>query len=433
MLELLINPPLGVVTRPQVEQESLTARVASIIEEVKAYGDRALFSLTQQYDKVALSELMVPQEALKEAHKYLEPALKEAIKRAMQNIYKFHVAQRAPDETVETEEGVLCWRKSVPLERIGIYIPGGSAPLFSTLLMLAVPAQIAGCQEIIVTTPAQKDGSVHPAILYAASLCKLTKIFKVGGAQAIAALAYGSESIPRVDKIYGPGNRYVTEAKQQVAQKVCAIDLPAGPSEVMVVIDALSNTSFAAADLISQAEHDSASQVVLVVVAEGEVQGGVRIVEEVRQKIVEQTKLLKRQAIINEALKHSWAVVITDSQRVAPFINDYAPEHLIINTANYRELAEEVQSAGSVFLGKYACESIGDYAAGTNHTLPTSRWARSFSGVSLDSFYKKITFQEITKEGLQSISESVKILAEAESLQAHANAVQIRLNQMEER
>ncbi len=427
LLKYLVNPDPQQLKRPDGEATSVAEVVRSIIQGVKEGGDKALREYTKQFDNAEIDSLKAPLEIQEE----IPEELKRAIARAKDNIYKFHNAQMPVDEYVEVEEGITCWRRSVPIERVGLYIPGGSAPLFSTLLMLAVPAQIAGCKEIVMVTPPRKDGSVDPTILYAAQLCGINQIYRVGGAQAIGALAYGTEAIPKVDKIFGPGNRFVTEAKQQVAQSECAIDMPAGPSEVMVVIDKTSSAPYAAADLLSQAEHDSDSQVVLVVVASNESEGQ-RIVGKVEGELKRQKGTLSREAIVDKSLSNSWAVVVTDPSLVLPLINEYAPEHLIINTNDYKEVAKGVESAGSVFLGEYACESIGDYASGTNHTLPTARWARSYSGVSLDSFYKKITFQEITREGLHSIGESVKILAEAELLDAHARAVTIRLEEARE-
>ncbi len=424
LLKYLVNPDPQLLKRPGGEVSSVEEAVRSILQGVKEGGDKTLREYTKQFDNAEIDSLKAPLEIQDE----VPQELKRAIARAKDNIYKFHNAQKPVDEYVEVEEGITCWRRSVPIERVGLYIPGGSAPLFSTLLMLAVPAQIAGCKEIVMVTPPGKGGGVDPTILYAAQLCGIDQIYRVGGAQAIGALAYGTETIPKVDKIFGPGNRYVTEAKQQVSQTECAIDMPAGPSEVMVVIDKTSSVPYAAADLLSQAEHDPDSQVVLVVVASNE-QEGQKIVGEVEVELKRQKATLSREAIVDKSLSHSWAAVVTNPSLVLPMINEYAPEHLIINTHNYKEVAKGVESAGSVFLGKYACESIGDYASGTNHTLPTARWARSYSGVSLDSFYKKITFQEITREGLYSIGESVKILAEAESLDAHARAVTIRLEE----
>ncbi len=427
LLKYLVNPDPQQLKRPDGGGSSVEESVRSILQGVKEGGDNALREYSKQFDNAEIDSLKVPLETNEE----IPGELKRALKRAKDNIYKFHSAQKPDDEYVEVEEGITCWRRSVPIERVGLYIPGGSAPLFSTLLMLAVPAQIAGCKEIVMVTPPRSDGTIDPTILYTAQLCGIEQIYRVGGAQAIGALAYGTETIPRVDKIFGPGNRYVTEAKQQVSQSECAIDMPAGPSEVMVVIDTLSSPPYAAADLLSQAEHDSDSQVVLVVVAPNKEEGQ-RIVNEVEAELMRQKATLSRQAIVEHSLSHSWAVVITDPTQLLPLINEYAPEHLIINTKDYNEVAKGVESAGSVFLGEYACESIGDYASGTNHTLPTARWARSYSGVSLDSFYKKITFQEVSREGLRSIGESVKILAEAESLDAHARAVTIRLEEVGE-
>lgn len=428
LLKLLVNPNPQELRRPSGESSSVEEVVRAIIRGVKEGGDEALRSYTKEFDRVEIDSLKVPLPSSFE----IPEELKRAIQRAKDNIYKFHSAQKPHDEYVEVEPGITCWRQSVAVERVGLYIPGGSAPLFSTLLMLAIPAQIAGCEEIVVVTPPKRDGSVDPAILYSAQLCGVTQIYRVGGAQAIAALAYGTETIGKVDKIFGPGNRYVTEAKQQVSQTECGIDLPAGPSEVMVVIDATSSCSYAAADLLSQAEHDSDSQVVLVVVAQNEEEGR-DIVKKVEGEIIKQKGSLSRLDIVERSLSHSWAVVVTEPILILPLINEYAPEHLIITTKDYKEVAKGVKNSGSVFLGEYACESLGDYASGTNHTLPTARWARSHSGVSLDSFYKKITFQEVTKEGLLSIGESVKILAEAESLDAHAQAVTIRLDEVEKR
>jgi histidinol dehydrogenase len=426
LLKLLINPNPQELRRPDIEGSSVEEVVRAIIQGVKEGGDRALRSYTKEFDRADIDSLKVPLTVKED----IPAELKKAIERAKDNIYKFHSTQKPHDEYVEVEPGITCWRQSVPIERVGLYIPGGSAPLFSTLLMLAIPAQIAGCREIVVVTPPRRDGSIDPAILYSAQLCGVTQIYRVGGAQAIGALAYGTETIPKVDKIFGPGNRYVTEAKQQVSKTECAIDLPAGPSEVMVVIDASSSLPYAAADLLSQAEHDSDSQVVLLVVAKDEAEGK-RTISAVEGEIIKQKENLSRQDIVERSLSHSWAVVVTEPTLLLPLINGYAPEHLIINTKDYKEVAKGVKSAGSVFLGEYACESLGDYASGTNHTLPTARWARSHSGVSLDSFYKKITFQEVTKEGLLSIGESVKILAEAESLDGHARAVTIRLDEVE--
>ncbi len=428
LLKYLVNPDPQQLERPGGEASSVEEAVRSIIQGVKEGGDRALREYTKQFDNAEIDSLKVPLEIQEE----ISEELKRAIARAKDNIYKFHNAQKPVDEYVEVEKGITCWRRSVPIERVGLYIPGGSAPLFSTLLMLAVPAQIAGCKEIVMVTPPRRDGSVDPTILYTAQLCGINQIYRVGGAQAIGALAYGTETIPKVDKIFGPGNRYVTEAKQQVSQTECAIDMPAGPSEVMVVIDKTSSPPYAAADLLSQAEHDSDSQVVLVVVASNESEGQ-EIVSGVEAELKRQKATLSRQNIVEHSLDHSWAVVVTEPSLLLPLINKYAPEHLIINTHDYKEVAKGVESAGSVFLGEYTCESVGDYASGTNHTLPTARWARSYSGVSLDSFYKKITFQEITREGLHSIGESVKILAEAESLDAHARAVTIRLEEAGEK
>ncbi|MFA6645536.1 MAG: histidinol dehydrogenase [Sphaerochaetaceae bacterium] len=432
-IKRIINPELNAISsllaRPSSDSKSVETAVSAIIARVISEGDAALLAYTQKFDHVSLASLIVSSEVIAEAQKGLAATLRAAIDHAKQNIYKFHWSQKPRDEQVETQPGVYCWRKSIPIEKVGIYVPGGSAPLFSTVLMLAVPAQIAGCKEIILTTPPRHDGSVDPAILYAASISGVTKVITVGGAQAIAALAYGTESIPAVDKIFGPGNRFVTEAKQQVATHQCAIDLPAGPSEVMVVIDATSNAAFAAADLLSQAEHGPDSQVVLVVEASDEATGHA-IVDAVESHIAMQITHLSRHEIIRASLEHSKAVIITKKELTAAVINSYAPEHLIINTANLVELATKIQHAGSVFLGQWSCESVGDYASGTNHTLPTAGWARSYSGVSLDSFYKKITFQRITCQGLKAIGPIVEVLASGESLEAHSEAVSVRLKSL---
>lgn len=412
--------------RPQLEADSISDTVSRIIETVRRDGDQALVSYAAKFDGAVIDSVLVSRsEMLKMAAK-VDPVLKNAIDRAAQNIRKFHEAQKPTDERVETEPGVYCWRKSLPLQNVGIYIPGGSAPLFSTVLMLAIPAQLAGCEQIILSTPPRSDGTIDSAICYAASITGVTMMVAVGGAQAIAALAYGTKSVPAVDKIFGPGNRFVTEAKQQVAASQCAIDMPAGPSEIMVVVDRHSNLSFVAADMLSQAEHGPDSQSILVVLASTEEEGN-EIVDTVERNIEIQAENLSRKTFVESSLRHAKAVIVTSVKECALVVNTYAPEHLIINLADFVELEQMVRNAGSVFLGQWACESAGDYASGTNHTLPTAGWARSYSGVSLDSFFKKITFQRITKQGLVSLGPSIETLAKAESLDAHANAVRIRL------
>ena len=415
----------SLLKRPVIEDILLTKRVETILEDVRKRGDEALKEYTEKFDKLKLTSFKVSTKEIEEASKFVDPALKKAIIRAKNNIEKFHVAQRPQDERVAIEDDIILWRKSVPINRVGLYIPGGSAPLFSTVLMLAIPAKIAGCKEIVMCTPSRKDGTIDAALLFSASLCGVDEIYKVGGAQAIGSLAYGTTSIKKVDKIFGPGNSYVTEAKQQVS-KECAIDLPAGPSEVMVVIDESSNVSFAAADLLSQAEHGPDSQVILVVYA-ADKNSGHNIADKVEQEVLLQLEALDRKEIAKESLRHSITVIVTDFDLLIDVINEYAAEHLLIQTKDYKAVADKVTNAGSIFLGSYSCESLGDYASGTNHTLPTYGWARSHSGVSLDSYLKKITFQEVGFKGLNSLGESVIKMAEGEGLTAHANAVRIRL------
>lgn len=430
-IERIVQPERSeiarLLSRPDMGADSISETVSQIIETVRKEGDNALLSFAEKFDGAWLKSVIVPSATVELIASEVGKNLKIAIDRAIENIKKFHEAQKPSDERVETEPGIYCWRKSVPLQTVGIYIPGGNAPLFSTVLMLAVPAKIAGCEQIVLATPPQADGTIDPAICYAASISGVTKVVASGGAQAIAALAYGTESVPAVDKIFGPGNRFVTEAKQQVAGRQCAIDMPAGPSEVMVVMDEQSKASFVAADLLSQAEHGPDSQSVLIVLATT-VEKGHAIVDTVEKQIDLQTEYLKRKEHLESSLQHAKAVIVTNVEECAAVVNAYAPEHLIINLADFVELEQMVRNAGSVFLGQWACESAGDYASGTNHTLPTAGWARSHSGVSLDSFYKKITFQRITQQGLQSLGPTIETLATAELLDAHANAVRIRLD-----
>ncbi len=417
----------GFLARPMSDSHSVETVVQSILDRVRSEGDRALFDYEQRFDQARLSSFEVSPQEIQMAVESLDAQLKTAIERAAGNIVRFHSAQTPREEMVETEPGVRCWRKSVPIHRVGLYIPGGSAPLFSTVLMLAIPARLAGCQEITLVTPPRPDGSVHPAILFAASAAGgVTRILKLGGAQAIAALAYGTESVTKVDKIFGPGNRYVTAAKQLVASRTCAIDLPAGPSEVMVLADLQSDPSFCAADLLSQAEHGPDSQTVLVVLSE-DLKRGEAFVDQVERCIDVQMADSERAAMISGSLSHSRAVVVSSEARMVAVANQYGPEHLIISTDKPERIADQIYNAGSLFLGRWSPESAGDYASGTNHTLPTAGWAVSFSGVSLDSFLKKITFQQLSFEALESLGPTIMTMAEAESLNAHANAVAIRL------
>ncbi len=405
--------------RPQLELEYLESTVNNILIRVKNSGDAALRELTKQYDRTELTELIVSESEIQKGISLLSDSLKSAIAIAANNIEKFHAAQRIETLKVETMPGVTCWRKQVAIQRVGIYIPGGSAPLFSTVLMLGIPAKLAGCKDVVLCTPPAENGDINPAILYAASLAGIKKIAKVGGAQAIAAMAFGTESIPAVDKIFGPGNQYVTKAKQLVNQQGVAIDMPAGPSEVLVIADESANPTFIAADLLSQAEHGADSQVVLV--ANTEV-----ILKTVIEEVNRQVENLPRKQVAKEALKNSLAVVFTKSDLLIDFVNDYAPEHLIINTKDCNTLVEKIVNAGSIFLGPYSPESVGDYASGTNHTLPTNGYARAYSGVSLDSFLKSITIQQVTKEGLEQLGPVVIEMAEAEQLKGHAEAVRVR-------
>lgn len=406
--------------RPIIENEKLSEIVSTILATVKSQKDEALKKYTLQFDKVALDDWEVSAVEIEKAIKLVSPELKNAINIAKENIEKFHSAQQRNEEVVETAPGVKCWRKSVAVEKVGLYIPGGSAPLFSTILMLGIPARIAGCKEIVICTPCDAKGNVNPAILYTANLIGIKKIYKVGGAQAIAAMAYGTETIPQVYKILGPGNQYVTKAKELIQQNGVAIDMPAGPSEVLVIADETGNPEFIAADLLSQAEHGADSQVILLTETES-------VLEKTMIAITEQLEKLPRKEIAAKALKSSKAILLEDIEECIQFSNSYAPEHLIIATENALQYADEIINAGSVFLGNYSCESAGDYASGTNHTLPTNGFAKNYSGVSLDSFVKKITFQEINKKGIQSIGNAIEVMAEAEQLFAHKNAVSIRL------
>jgi len=407
--------------RPALELEFLDGRVKNIINRVKVSGDEALHELSIQIDKVSLNTFEVSTEEFNVAESNVSASLRQAIRIAADNIKQFHKAQQQETLFVETMPGVQCWRKAVPIEKVGIYVPGGTAPLFSTLLMLGIPAQLAGCKEIILCTPPKPDGSVNPAILFAAKEIGIEKVFKVGGAQAIAAMAYGTASIPSVYKIFGPGNQYVTKAKQLVSTEGIAIDMPAGPSEVLVVDVAQANPAFIAADLLSQAEHGPDSQVVLIATDKS-------IIDQVLMEIDQQLKTLPRKEIAELSLQNSLCLEMNDEEDITAFVNEYAPEHLIINTKNCDEMAELISNSGSVFLGQFTPESVGDYASGTNHTLPTNGFAKAFSGVSLSSFQKFITFQKLSKEGLHKLGPVVEEMATAEQLIGHKQAVSIRLN-----
>lgn len=410
----------SLVKRPALDVTTLFDTVRTVLNEVRSEGDAAVKRYEEKFDKVTLSGLQVSEEEIKEARELVSEDLKQAIRTAKANIEKFHASQRFTGQKVETTSGVTCWQKAVAIEKVGLYIPGGTAPLFSTVLMLAVPAHIAGCKEIVLCTPPNREGKVHPAILFAAETAGVSKIFKAGGIQAIAAMAYGTESVPEVYKIFGPGNQYVTAAKQLVSLKDVAIDMPAGPSEVEVIADGTANPDFIAADFLSQAEHGADSQAMLVTSAES-------IVSPVVDAIQQQLSELSRRDITAKALEHSRIIVLKDEQEVIAFTNMYAPEHLIIQTENYAHIAEQIENAGSVFMGPYTPESAGDYASGTNHTLPTNGYAKAYSGVNLDSFIKKITFQEITAEGIKNLGGTIQTMAGNEQLDAHRNAVTIRL------
>ncbi|MGK0364347.1 MAG: histidinol dehydrogenase [Saprospiraceae bacterium] len=414
----------SLIKRPTFDKIELEEVVKGILEDVKTNGDSALKKYAAKFDKVELSDLEVSQKEIEEAISSVSEELKNAIQIAAKNINIFHVSQKENSGKVETMPGVKCWRKSVGIEKVGLYIPGGTAPLFSTVLMLGIPAKIAECQEVILCSPPNKSGKIHPAVLYAANLVGITRIFKSGGAQAIAAMAYGTESIPTVYKIFGPGNQFVTKAKELVQQDGLAIDMPAGPSEVLVIADETSNPAFVAADLLSQAEHGIDSQVVTVCDNED-------VLQKINAETMRQLENLPRKTIAAKALESSFSILVKATQESIDFSNAYAPEHLIIASKNADLFIDKIRNAGSVFLGNYSCESAGDYASGTNHTLPTNGFANNYSGVSLDSFVKKITFQKITKEGIKNLGKTIEIMAEAEQLFAHKNAVTLRLKSLE--
>lgn len=410
----------SLIKRPVMNLSEIYARVQPVMQAVQQDGDAALQRFTAQFDGVALQQIAVSEIEKAQAAGMLSNELKAAIEQAAANIRFFHSKQLTPAEVVETMPGVRCWRKSVGIERVGIYVPGGTAPLFSTVLMLALPAQLAGCKEIVLCTPPQKDGTVHPAVLFSAQVAGVTQIFKAGGAQAIAAMTYGTATIPAVSKIFGPGNQYVTAAKMLAQQAGIPIDMPAGPSEVCVMADASANPAFVAADLLSQAEHGADSQVLLVATSDFNMQA-------LQEELAAQLSRLPRNAMAAAALENSTAIVMDNITDMLALVNEYAAEHLIISMNNATAVAEQVINAGSVFIGHLSPESVGDYASGTNHTLPTNGYARMYSGVSVDSFVKKITYQQLTPEGLRAIAPTVIAMAEAEGLEAHANAVRVRL------
>ena len=413
-----------ILKRPVMNTENLFDTVRSVIDRVKEEGDRAVLDYEEKFDKVVLASLAVSEEEQQEAENLVSEDLKAAIRLAKQNIETFHAAQRFEGKKVQTQPGVTCWQKAVAIEKVGLYIPGGTAPLFSTVLMLAVPARIAGCKEIVLCTPPGRDGKVHPAVLFAAKVAGVNRIFKAGGIQAIAAMAYGTESVPKVYKIFGPGNQYVTAAKQLVSLRDVAIDMPAGPSEVEVLADETANPIFVAADLLSQAEHGVDSQAILITTS-------VELQQAVKVEVERQLALLPRKEIAEKSLANSKLIVVDSMAEAIELTNAYAPEHLIIETEDYLSVAERIVNAGSVFLGSLTPESAGDYASGTNHTLPTNGYAKAYSGVSLDSFIRKITFQEIKPEGLNIIGPAIELMAANEQLDAHKNAVSVRLGQLE--
>ena len=423
-MEVIKFPPrdqwASIQTRPVFDYTVLFDRVQKILDDVRQNGDKALINYTKQFDNANLESLEVTKEEIAEAAPLLSVELKQAIEMSRRNIWKFHSEQQHDYDEIQTSPGVYCWQKAVPIEKVGFYIPGGSAPLFSTVLMLGIPAQIAECKEVILCTPPNAEGKIHPAILYAAKVAGIHRIFKVGGAQAIAAMAFGTETVPKVYKIFGPGNQYVTAAKQLVSLREVAIDMPAGPSEVEVIADETANPVFVAADLLSQAEHGADSQVLLVTTSE-------TLVEQVKDQLLIQLNKLPRKEIAEKALENSKIIIVKSLEEAIVFTNEYAPEHLIISTKSYMVVSENIVNAGSVFLGNMTPESAGDYASGTNHTLPTNGYAKAYNGVNLDSFIRKITFQQLTPEGLTNLSNAIILMAENEGLQGHANAVKLRI------
>lgn len=410
----------SLLERPHIDMTALYATVNTVLTDVRTRGDRAVLDYEDKFDRVSLSSLQVTEAEMEAAEQLVPEELKDALRQAERNIATFHEAQRFQGKKIETAPGVVCWQKAVPIEKVGLYIPGGTAPLFSTVLMLAVPARLAGCREIVLCTPPDREGRVNPAILHAARLAGVHRIFKAGGVQAIGAMAYGTETVPKVYKIFGPGNQYVMAAKQQVSLHEVAIDMPAGPSEVLVVADEKANPVFVAADLLSQAEHGADSQVLLVTTSD-------RMLERVREEVQVQLEKLPRRELAVRSLEHSKLILVHSMEEAMELANAYAPEHLILEVEDYTSLSEKVVNAGSVFMGAYTPESAGDYASGTNHTLPTSGYARAYSGVNLDSFVRKITFQELSPEGIRNIGPAIEKLASGEQLDAHKNAVTLRL------
>lgn len=412
-----------IIERPHLDVSQLNATVASVLQDIRTKGDEAVKFYEEKFDHALLTSLAVSEEEMEEAGRLVSQELKDALTLAHGNIARFHESQKFEGKQIETCPGVCCWQKSVAIEKVGLYIPGGTAPLFSTVLMLATPAKIAGCKEIVLCTPPNREGKVHPAILVAARIAGVDKIYKCGGVQAIGAMAYGTESVPKVYKIFGPGNQYVMAAKQQVSLHDVAIDMPAGPSEVCVIADETSNPVFVAADLLSQAEHGTDSQALLITTSE-------EMLQQVEQETLRQLELLPRKAIAQQSLDNSRFVLVNDKDEAMQLSNAYAPEHLIIATSDWEEMAQKVVNAGSVFLGEYACESAGDYASGTNHTLPTHGYALAYNGVNLDSYMRKITFQHLSADGIRSIGKAVEIMAENEQLDAHKNAMTFRIQQI---
>lgn len=413
------------LSRPVFDSSTLFEKVGKILEDIRLNGDKAVRAYTHQFDKVNIEDFEVSREEINASEKQISLNLKQAIEMARRNIWKFHAEQQPDLKEIQTSPGVFCWQKAIAIEKVGLYIPGGTAPLFSTVLMLGIPASIAECKEIILCTPPDKNGQVHPAVLYAAKVAGVHRVFKIGGTQAIAAMAYGTETIPKVYKIFGPGNQYVTAAKQLVSLKDTAIDMPAGPSEVEVLADDAANPAYVASDLLSQAEHGVDSQSVLITVSE-------KLIDRVLEQIDIQLEKLPRKELARKSLENSKIILVKTLEEAVEMTNEYAPEHLIISTRYYKGVAENIVNAGSVFLGNYTPESAGDYASGTNHTLPTNGYARAYSGVNLDSFIRKVTFQELSKTGLTNLSNAIIFMAESEELQAHSNAVKIRLEEVEE-
>lgn len=424
-MKIIENPRIDIwkeiLQRPAIETGALFGTVSKVLDDVRLNGDEALRRYELEFDHVSLEKLNVEDGEFYEAVNYIPEDLKKAIDVAYSNIHKFHSAQRFEEIKVETSPGVTCIQRSVPISKVGLYIPGGTAPLFSTVLMLAIPAKIAGCSEIVLCSPPDRNGKINPYILYAARIAGVTNVYKVGGAQAVAAMAYGTESVPKVDKIFGPGNQYVVAAKQLVSLSDVAIDMPAGPSEVEVLADESSNPSFVAADLLSQAEHGADSQVLLVSTDRN-------MIDKVVVELEKQLEELPRKEIAAKSISHSQAIYVDNMETAISITNEYAPEHLILSVKNYNDIASKITNAGSVFLGQYACESAGDYASGTNHTLPTKAYAKAYSGLCLDSFMRKMTLQELTPQGIKSIGHAVELMAGAEGLDAHKNAMTLRLN-----